>query len=274
MTPDPVPRSLIAADIEGFGRRGDLEHLDLRKALRDVCHEAFAQINVDGVYQEDRGDALLIIVGPEVPKPRLVSDLVRELDTALRRFNGRRLPQARMRLRVALHNGEVLFDGDGLAGEAVVALMRLLDADDLRRALTAAPGDLAVIVSDRMHHDAVVQGHRGIDPAEYREVRVSLKEFSQPAWIRVPGLPADGAGPAAASGDGCPTAPPGGGQPMAGATASTPASGRVHFAGPATFHGPTSFGSGHAVGGNVSKAGRDINVAGRDINVNGPGPDD
>jgi hypothetical protein len=274
MTPDPVPRSLIAVDIEGFGRRGDLEHLDLRKALRNVCDDAFAQISVDGVYQEDRGDALLIVVGPDVPKPRLVSDLVRELDIALRRFNSRRLPQTRMRLRVALHNGEVLFDRDGLAGEAVVALMRLLDADDLRQALTAAPGDLAVIVSDRMHHDAVVQGHRDINPADYREVRVSFKEFSQPAWIRVPGVPADGAGRTASSGDGGPAAQPGGGQPTAGAAAGTPASVGVHFAGPATFHGPTSFGSGHAIGGNVSKAGRDITVAGRDIQVYGPRQDD
>ena len=170
-----------------------------------------------------------------------------------------------MRLRVALHNGEVLFDGDGLAGEAVVALMRLLDADDLRQALAAAPGDLAVIVSDRMHHDAVVQGHRDIDPAEYRQVRVSLKEFSQPAWIRVPRLSAGGTRT---------LGPSGSGQSADGATAGMPASGGVHFAGPATFHGPASFGSGHAIGGNVSTAGRDVNVAGRDMQVYRPRQDD
>lgn len=261
MTPDPVPRSLVAVDIEGFGRRGDLEHVELRKGLRDVCGEAFAQINASDVYQEDRGDALLIVVGPDVPKPRLVNDLVRELDTALRLRNSSRLPRARMRLRVALHNGEVLLDGGGLAGETVVALMRLLDADQVRQALTTAPHDLAVIVSDRMHHDAVMPGHRGIDPAEYREVRVSRKEFDQSAWIRVPGLPADGPGPASsADGD----------RPAAG----PPGPPGVHFAGPATFHGPTSFGSGNAVGGNLSVAGRDFHSAGRDTHMFGARQDD
>jgi hypothetical protein len=272
MTPDPVPRSLVAVDIEGFGRRGDLEHLDLRKALREVCEEAFAQIDVTGVHQEDRGDALLLVIGPEVTKPRLVSDLVRELDTALRRWNSFRLARARMRLRVALHNGEVLLDGDGLAGEAVVVLMRLLDAAPLRQALTTAPDDLAVIVSDRMHHDAVVQGHRGIDPADYREVRVSLKEFSQPAWIRVPGLPAAGAGPADAGID--PARPPVGDRPPPGTTQSASAPGGIQFMGAATFHGPTSFGSGHAIGGNVNTAGRDVNASGRDMRVQGPRQDD
>ncbi|HEY6492835.1 MAG TPA: hypothetical protein VIZ43_06140 [Trebonia sp.] len=267
MTPDPVPRSLVGVDIEGFGRRGDLDHLDLRKALRNVCAEAFAQINVHEVHQEDRGDALLIVVGPDVPKPRLVSDLVRELGTALRRFNSRLLPQARMRLRVALHNGEVLFDDDGLAGETVVALMRLLDAQELREALAIAPDDLAVIVSDRMHHDAVVQRHRGIDPAEFREVRVSLKEFSEPAWIRVPGRPDGGVRP---------TDSPDSARPATGAAASTRTRGGVSFTGPAIFHGPMSFGDGDAVGGNVSSAGRDVNVAGRDVNVarTGTGQDD
>jgi hypothetical protein len=264
MTPDPVPRSLIAVDIEGFGRRGDQEHVDLRRALRDVCDEAFAQINVSGVNREDRGDALLLVVGPDVAKPRLVSDLVRELDTALRRWNNPRSPQARMRLRVAMHNGEVLLDGDGLAGETVVAVMRLLDADQLRQALTTAPHDLAVMVSDRMHHDAVVQGHRGIDPAEYRKVRVSLKEFSQQAWIRVPGLSADGAGPTARSGAARPTAE----------AAAAPGAGGVRFEGPATFHGPASFGTGHAIGGNLNTASRDVNAADRDIQVCGLEQDD
>lgn len=265
MTPDPVPRSLVAVDIEGFSRRGDLEHVDLRDGLRKVCGEAFAQISANGIYQEDRGDALLIVIGPDIPKPRLVSDLVRELDTALRHWNKSRLPQARMRLRVALHNGEVLLDGNGLAGESVVALMRLVDADQLRQALITAPDDLAVIVSDRMYHDAVVQGHRGMNPAEYREVRVALKGFSQPAWIRVPGLSAD---------TDVPVVPPDAARPTAEPETGAPGAGGVHFAGPTSFHGPTSFGGGHAIGGNVSFAGRDANMAARDIQVNGSGLDD
>ena len=257
MTLDPVPRSLVAVDIEGYSRRDNLGHLELREALRRVCDEAFRRVGVSPDARQDQGDAFLILVQPDVTKARLVDDLVRELAIALRLFNHSRLPHARMRLRVALHSGEVHLDGTGFGGESVIAVMRLIEADALRDALKTAPDDLAVIVSEQLHRDVVLQRYRGIEPDEYQEVLVSRKEFSQHAWIRVPGLPAASA--------------PAHGKPLAGSERhrSTPgpdsdtpgrdapelptaASRSVHFGGTTTFSGPASF-SGHA-------AGRDVNI--------------
>jgi len=232
MTLDPVPRSLVAVDIEGYSGRDNLGHLELREGLRRVCDEAFRRVGVSPDARQDQGDAFLILIRPEVTKARLVDDLVRELLIALRMYNRHRTPQARMRLRVAMHAGEVHLDGTGFGGASIVAVMRLVEADGLRNALKTAPEDLAVIVSELLHRDVVSQRYRGIDPAQYSEVQVSRKEFSQRAWIRVPGLPP---GPQAAA-----EKPPG-----------TPV-GAVHFAGPATFRGPASIG-GHA-------AGRDVNI--------------
>jgi hypothetical protein len=247
MTLDPVPRSLVAVDIEGYSRRDNIGHVELREALRQVCADAFGEIRVRASVRQDQGDAFLILVDPGVAKARLVADLVNEFSIALGQVNRNRRPEERMRLRVALHAGDVHLDGTGYGGEAVVAVMRLVEADSLREALRTAPGDLAVIVSGQLHRDVVLQRYRGIDPAEYREVLVSRKEFSQPAWIRVPGLPH----------------PP----PATEAPAPPPTtSGGVHFGATATFSGPTSFG-GHA-------AGRDVHVPGRDLNVYGPDPDD
>jgi hypothetical protein len=247
MTLDPVPRSLVAVDIEGYSRRNNTGHLELREALRRMCDDAFGEIRVRADMRQDQGDAFLILVDPGVAKARLVADLVNEFSIALAQFNTNRLPEARMRLRMALHAGDVHLDGTGYGGEAVVAVMRLIGADALREALKTAPDDLAVIVSGQLHRDVVIQRYRGIDPADYREVLVSRKEFSQPAWIRVPGSP--------------PTAP------AREKPASPPAtSGGVYFGAAATFSGPTSFG-GHA-------AGRDVHVPGRDLNVHRPEPDD
>jgi class 3 adenylate cyclase len=252
MTLDPVPRSLVAVDIEGYSRRDNLGHLELREALRRVCDEAFGEIGVHGDTRQDQGDAFLILVEPDVAKSRLVADLVRELAQALRLFNRSRLPDARMRLRVALHSGDVHLDGTGYGGEAVIAVMRLIEADALREALKTAPDDLVVIVSERLHDEVVAQRYRGIDPADYREVRVSRKEFSQPAWIRVPGTPSAPAEPASHRGS--------------EAEHSPTATGGAYFASTATFSGPTSIG-GHA-------AGRDVHVAGRDMDVRGRERDD
>jgi hypothetical protein len=230
MLQDPVPRSLVAVDIEGYSRRSNLGHLELRKALRDVCDEAFRRIQVAPEIRQDQGDAFLILIRPEVTKPRLIDDLIRELDIALRRFNQPRMSHERMRLRVALHSGEIHPDGAGFAGESIVTVMRLLDADVLRRALTTTPGSLAVIVSDSLYRDVVTQAYRDVEPTEYQCVEVSNKTFQQRAWIRLPGqrhhtppTDHDDTRPAA--------------------------SGGFHFS------GPTSFG-GHA--------------AGRDVNVQGP----
>jgi hypothetical protein len=235
MTLDAVPRSLVAVDIEGYSGRDNLGHLELREALRRVCGEAFHRIQVSPDAQQDQGDAFLILIRPDVTKARLVDDLVRELVIALRLYNRNRLSEARMRLRVAMHAGEVHLDGTGFGGASIVAVMRLIEADTLRNALKTAPEDLVVIVSELIHQDVVSQRYRGIDPAQYSEVHVSRKEFSQRGWIRVPGL-RPGLQPAVEK-------PP------------SPAAGGVHFAGPATFRGPASIG-GHA-------AGRDVNIQAR-----------
>ena len=254
---DPVPRSLVAVDIEGYSGRDNLGHLELREALGRVCDEAFHRIGVSPEARQDQGDAFLILIRPDVSKALLVDDLVRELVTALRLFNRTRLPQARMRLRLALHAGEVHLDGAGFGGGSLVAVMRLIDADALRDALRTAPDDLAVIVSEQLHRDVVLQRYRGIDPAEYHEVQVSRKEFRQPAWIRVPGL---SAGSRTASGKQAktsrrPARPQRLGSEVPSDGASEPsavADGGVHFGGSVAFSGPTSFG-GHA-------AGRDVNI--------------
>ena len=260
MTLDPVPRSFVAVDIEGYSGRDNLGHLELREALRRVCDEAFHRISVSPDARQDQGDAFLILIRPGVSKARLVDDLVRELANALRLFNRNRLPKARMRLRVALHAGEVHLDGTGFGGESVVAVMRLIAADALRDALKTAPDDLAVIVSEQLHRDVVLQRYRGIDPAEYREVQVSRKQFRQPAWIRVPGLPtrsrpadpADGK-QAAAPGRRPRRLPPDDDSSHDSAPESRAVTaGGVHFGGSATFSGPASIG-GHA-------AGRDVNI--------------
>lgn len=255
MTFDPVPRSLVAVDIERYSGRDNLGHLELRKALRQVCDEAFARIGVSPEARQDQGDAFLILIRPDVTKACLVSDLVRELVIALRLSNRSWLPEARMRLRVALHAGEVLPDGAGYGGESIVAVMRLLDAEPLRSALKSAPDDLAVIVSEQMYRDVVRQQYRGIDPSDYAAVHVSRKEFSQSAWIRVPGghppyqqAAAPGRHVQTSSADDIPRdqgAPP----------PTGPAVGNMPFA---IFHGPTSIG-GHA--------------AGRDVNIGGPSRD-
>ena len=88
MTLDPVPRSLVAVDIEGYSRRDNIGHVELREALRRVCADAFGEIRVRASVRQDQGDAFLILVDPGVAKARLVADLVNEFSIALGQVTG------------------------------------------------------------------------------------------------------------------------------------------------------------------------------------------
>jgi class 3 adenylate cyclase len=189
---DPVHRSLVAVDIEGYSRRQNQGHLELRAALRQIMADAFDSVSVeiDPAELQDQGDAFLALVKPEVSKVKLVDGLVRELENALRRYNRYRTKEGKIRLRVALHSGEVHPDGTGFAGEAIVTVMRLIDAEQVKKALATATKDIAVIVSDGLYQDIVVHSYSAIVPEEYSRVEVAVKEFHQPAWVRVPGYPA------------------------------------------------------------------------------------
>jgi class 3 adenylate cyclase len=92
-----------------------------------------------------------------------------------------------MRLRVALHAGEIYRDAYGVAGAAINQAFRLVDAPVLRSALDESPGMLALIISDRLFTE-VAWHHPAAEPGSYRQVQVIVKETATAGWIRVPDL--------------------------------------------------------------------------------------
>ncbi|MFJ8910203.1 ATP-binding protein [Amycolatopsis sp. NPDC102389] len=96
--------------------------------------------------------------------------------------------EERIRLRMALHAGEVAYDEHGVAAAAVNLTFRLLDAAPLRAALAESPGVLALITSD-WFFDEVVRHSRVVDPATFRPVSVQVKETSTVGWIGLPDHP-------------------------------------------------------------------------------------
>jgi WD40 repeat protein len=95
---------------------------------------------------------------------------------------------ARIRLRLAVHAGEVHFDEHGVAGAAINFAFRLLDAEPLKRALAGSTGVLAVIASSWFYEE-VIRHHEASRPATYRRVRISVKETQDYAWICLPDDP-------------------------------------------------------------------------------------
>ena len=90
----------------------------------------------------------------------LVESLPSALVTALRAHNGAHPGPERIRLRMALHAGEVHYDEHGVTAAAVNLAFRLLEASALKAALAGSPGVLAVIVSSWFFEEVVRHARR------------------------------------------------------------------------------------------------------------------
>ena len=192
---DPRPavhRTLVVVDVEGFGdpRRTSRNQVAVRDGLWRAAKRAFRQAGIRwaGCHREDRGDGVLILAPAHVPKGRFVDALPRALVTALEVHNRGCSAEERMRLRMAVHAGEVIYDRHGVAGASVNLVFRLVEAEPLKAALASSPGMLAVIAS-RWFFEEVIRHLPSSGPASYRPVRLLVKETSTTAWICLPDSP-------------------------------------------------------------------------------------
>jgi hypothetical protein len=182
---------LVTTDATGYGRGDDQRHTAMQAGFVEVMNEAAkaAQLTRDNWFTQGAGDGELALLPSTEPEPRVVDDFVRELDYALGRHNRELERDKRLRLRMAIHYGVAYPAPNGLAGQGVVTVSRLLDCQPLREALAAADeANLALILSARVFEETVQQGHTSHRPAEFRRVIVRHKEYSGDGWIRVPGM--------------------------------------------------------------------------------------
>jgi tetratricopeptide (TPR) repeat protein len=187
-----VHYSIVLVDVEGFGSRlrTRTDQAAIRHGLYQALELAFTRSGVgwDGCYREDRGDGVLILVPPQVPKSVLAAGVPGELSVAVRAHNQVHDPDARMRLRLALHGGEVLHDAYGVTSTAVNLAFRLLEAGPLKQALAGSPGVLAVITS-AWFYEEVIRHTEACAPATWRRAHVTVKETREDGWISLPDAP-------------------------------------------------------------------------------------
>jgi hypothetical protein len=178
---------LFAVDIAQFtavGRDDEIQ-LALREALYRLLIESF---NASGIpwalcLHEDRGDGAIVVIPACMPTITVVDDLIEQIRVRLRRYNRLSSQVAQVRLRLAVHIGEVYRDRHGLSGKAVNHVFRMLDADELRRALQASESGVALIVSDYVYDSVIDGGPGGVNPAAYSEVIVEVKQTRARAWL-------------------------------------------------------------------------------------------
>jgi hypothetical protein len=185
-----VHRAILIVDVENFGdpNRTNTHQLAIRDTVYKVLQQSFEKASITWAkcVTEDRGDGVLILIPPTVPKSLLVEKLPARLAEMLIQHNAGCPAQVRIRLRVALHAGEVHSDEHGHAGTSINRAFRLIEASASRTALRQSSGVVALVVSD-WFYDEVVRHCPDAEPSYFRKVHVTVKESKMTAWIRILG---------------------------------------------------------------------------------------
>lgn len=189
--PNPTHRAMMAVDIASFSQPSQTDSIrhHLRNALYEILRDAFDASGVpwDSCNYEDRGDGVLIITPPDVAA-RLMDPLLLQLTAKVRRHNKVSSRPAQLRLRIAVHAGDVRFDEFGVVGSAVIRTARLLDSSVFKAALASSEFDIGLIVSDSFYDNVVRPGLGMLDPDGFQPIRVQVKETDTRGWVHIPGL--------------------------------------------------------------------------------------
>jgi hypothetical protein len=191
---EPVYWSILALDVEHFTRAAwtDPIRVRVRARLHRLLDHALARAHVDPAqaHRGDTGDGGLLLVAAEVPTTRLLHPLVPVLAEQLAADNQESPAAERLRMRLAVHAGEVIPDPYGHTGQAINHVARLLNAQAGWAILDAVPEtDVVLVVSEQVHDGVVRHAYDGIDPAGYQPEWVTEKETSARAWAHLPGRP-------------------------------------------------------------------------------------
>lgn len=182
-------RLCLAVDAEKYGSQDDQRQHAIQTGLHAVLDFAAQRCGLDRSRwdRQPQGDGEFAVLPDDQPETVLVDDFVRELARALTRHNKDLKPEARLRLRLAIHVGVAIPDCNGYSGQGAVVVHRIRDCEALRKALTdITDTDLVVALSDRIYQDIVQHGHTALVPEDMRPIAVQEKEFSEHAWLYVP----------------------------------------------------------------------------------------
>ncbi|OXM64901.1 hypothetical protein CF165_25820 [Amycolatopsis vastitatis] len=187
---DPVHHTILALAIEGFSApdRTTMHRLAVRAGIYRVAEQALSAVGVEWeeCHRADLGDGVLILVPAGYPKAVFTELVPAELTAFLAVHNAARVRPERIRLRVALHAGEVSYDVHGTTGAAIVHTFRLLRSRVLEDAVACAGGDLALIAS-AWFYDEIIRHSPVSRPDLFRQVLVQEKETAAHGWVRLLG---------------------------------------------------------------------------------------
>ncbi len=180
--------TIVAVDIVGFGsfNRTNTNMVRVRDGLYRAVQKAFdsAGIPWESCHREDRGDGILMLAPADIPKTLFANYLPDALLDALVAHNRIHPREEEIRLRLAIHAGEIAYDEHGVTGASINHTFRLLDSTELRTATEHQDAVLAVVGSS-WFFDEVIRHSERSRAQDYQPADITNKETTTQAWIRL-----------------------------------------------------------------------------------------
>jgi hypothetical protein len=190
MSHAPFRRSLlVCCDLRRYGAADDQLQRDLQDLLVRSLDRAGAVAGLDRTtwLRQPKGDEEWAVLPPGAPEEKVVDHYVRALNAELAAVNRYRVPEARARLRLAIHHGAVVDGANGFAGQDSVLVSRLLNSAAAHLALDRFPdADLVVVLSEIVYSTLILPGHTTLRASDFRRVEVREKTFVGHAWMWIP----------------------------------------------------------------------------------------
>lgn len=181
--------TVVAVDIAGFNahHRNNINQVRVRHGMYRAMQEAFDHAGVpwESCYREDRGDGVLLLAHADIPKALFVDHLPNALVRAVVRHNRLHPRAEKLRLRLALHAGEINYDEHGVTGSAINHTFRLLEAWATKEALANSSSAVLAIVGSAWFFEEVIRHSERSKARSYRAIDIAHKETAAKAWIRL-----------------------------------------------------------------------------------------
>ncbi|MFD0201864.1 MULTISPECIES: hypothetical protein [Saccharothrix] len=180
---------LVCCDLKSYGSADDLLQRELQELLVRTLDRAGEAAGLDrsAWRRQAKGDEEWAVLPAATPEGDVVDRYVRALDAELSKTNRYRVPEARLRLRMAIHFGTTVEGANGYPGQDAVLVSRLLNSEPPHVALEQSPGsDLVVVLSDTLFTSLVAARYTTLRPEDFRPVDVRVKDFRGRGWMWLP----------------------------------------------------------------------------------------
>jgi hypothetical protein len=178
----------VAVDAKGYSKLATKGQHELQKDLLGVLDAAAADARLDRMEWslQPQGDGELAVLPGDQDERLVVDAFVRHLDAQLTALNEDRLPEARLRLRIAVHHGVAISAPNGYSGPAPVHVSRLLSSAALHEALENSRANLVLALSESYYEELVLSRLTSLREEDFRLSEIDEEKFQGGVWIHVP----------------------------------------------------------------------------------------